>query len=64
VARALLAAVGATGIHLVGEVEPGVPLGVTDSTPPLPVVTKAGAFGTPATLARCREALRRLSGRS
>jgi 4-hydroxythreonine-4-phosphate dehydrogenase len=58
VARALLGALGATGLHLVGEVEPGVPLGVTDSEPPLAVITKAGAFGNPGTLSRCRAALR------
>jgi uncharacterized protein YgbK (DUF1537 family) len=59
VARALLGALGATGLHLEGEVEPGVPLGVADSTPPLGVVTKAGAFGDRGTLSRCRAALRR-----
>lgn len=58
VARALLPAVGATGLRLEGEVEPGVPLGVADASPPLPVVTKAGAFGDPRTLSRCRAALR------
>jgi 4-hydroxythreonine-4-phosphate dehydrogenase len=58
VARAILAALGATGIHLEGEVEPGVPRGVADSRPPLAVVTKAGAFGDPRTLSRCRAALR------
>jgi uncharacterized protein YgbK (DUF1537 family) len=58
VARALLGALGATGLHLEGEVEPGVPLGVADSSPPLGVVTKAGAFGDRATLSRCRAALR------
>ena len=58
VARALLGALGATGLHLEGEVEPGVPLGVADSTPPLAVVTKAGAFGTASTLSRCRAAVR------
>jgi uncharacterized protein YgbK (DUF1537 family) len=55
--RALLPALGATGLHLEGEVEPGVPLGVADATPPLAVVTKAGAFGDPRTLSRCRAAL-------
>jgi 4-hydroxythreonine-4-phosphate dehydrogenase len=44
----------------VGEVEPGVPLGVADTPRPLPIVTKAGAFGGPATLVRCRSALRAL----
>jgi len=60
IARAFLAAAGASGLHLVGEVEPGVPLGVADTPRPLPIVTKAGAFGGPATLVRCRSALRGL----
>jgi 4-hydroxythreonine-4-phosphate dehydrogenase len=58
IARALLPALGATGLHLDGEVEPGVPLGLADTSPPLAVVTKAGAFGDPRTLSRCRAALR------
>jgi 4-hydroxythreonine-4-phosphate dehydrogenase len=58
VARAILGALGAGGVALEGEIEPGVPLGVADSTPPLAVVTKAGAFGSPQTLVRCRAALR------
>lgn len=65
-ARALLAALGAPGLHLLGEVEPGVPLGVVDVAPrggvdvatTLPVATKAGAFGSPETLVRCLAALR------
>jgi uncharacterized protein YgbK (DUF1537 family) len=60
IARAALDALGASGLYLVGEVEPGVPLGFTDTQPPLPVVTKAGAFGTPAALQRSRAALQRL----
>jgi uncharacterized protein YgbK (DUF1537 family) len=60
IARASLDALGASGLHLVGEVEPGVPLGFTDTEPPLPVVTKAGAFGTPGALQRSRAALQRL----
>jgi uncharacterized protein YgbK (DUF1537 family) len=61
IARAAFGALGATGLHLVGEVEAGVPLGVTDSARPLPVVTKAGAFGSPETLSRCRAALKKLA---
>jgi len=57
-ARAALAALGASGLHLLGEVEPGVPIGLTDHPRPMLVVTKAGAFGTPHTLQRCRAALR------
>jgi D-threonate/D-erythronate kinase len=56
-ARALLGAAGALGIRLVGEVEPGVPLGIVEGWRNLPIVTKAGAFGTPQTLVHCRTAL-------
>jgi len=62
IARAVLGALGAGGLHLLGEVEPGVPIGIADAKRPLPVVTKAGAFGTPPTLQRCRAALKRLVG--
>ncbi|TMA20796.1 MAG: four-carbon acid sugar kinase family protein [Deltaproteobacteria bacterium] len=57
IARAVLSSLGASGIHLVGEVEPGVPLGLADTPKPLPLVTKAGAFGNSSTLKRCRAAL-------
>jgi len=59
IARAVLGAIAASGLYLLGEVEPGVPIGFTDTARPLPVVTKAGAFGTPSTLQRCRAALKR-----
>jgi D-threonate/D-erythronate kinase len=59
-ARALLDAAGAAGIRLLGEVEPGVPLGTAVGWRDLPVVTKAGAFGTERTLVHCRAALRQL----
>lgn len=59
-ACALLAAAGATGIRLAGEVEPGVPFGTVEGWRNLPIVTKAGAFGSPQTLVRCRAALQRL----
>ncbi|HWE23727.1 MAG TPA: nucleotide-binding domain containing protein, partial [Myxococcales bacterium] len=59
-ARAVLGALGASGLHLLGEVEPGVPIGIADAPRPVPVVTKAGAFGTPRALQRSRAALRRL----
>jgi 4-hydroxythreonine-4-phosphate dehydrogenase len=58
VARGALAALGAGGLRLIGEVEPGVPVGEADARRRLPVVTKAGAFGDPDTLRRCRAALR------
>jgi 4-hydroxythreonine-4-phosphate dehydrogenase len=61
-ARALVGVLGASGVHLLGEVEPGVPLGIADTAPPLPLVTKAGAFGSPATGSRARAALAALAG--
>jgi 4-hydroxythreonine-4-phosphate dehydrogenase len=57
-ARAVLSACGAHGLRLVGEVEPGVPLGITLGGPTLTVITKAGAFGRADTLLRCRAVLR------
>jgi uncharacterized protein YgbK (DUF1537 family) len=57
-ARAVLHAFGAVGLRLVDEVEPGVPLSITEGWRALPVVTKAGAFGTPETLLHCRAVLR------
>jgi len=58
-ARALLNAAGAVGIRLAGEVEPGIPLGTVEGWHNLPIITKAGAFGSPQTLVSCRAALRR-----
>jgi D-threonate/D-erythronate kinase len=58
-ARALLNAAGVAGIRLVGEIEPGIPLGTAEGGCHLAIVTKAGAFGTPETLVHCRTALRR-----
>jgi uncharacterized protein YgbK (DUF1537 family) len=47
-------ALGARGVELLGEVEPGVPWGrlVDGKSANLPVVTKAGGFGQPPTFAR------------
>jgi len=59
-ARAVLDAAGAAGLRLLGEAEPGVPLGTAVGWRDRPVVTKAGAFGTERTLVRCRAALRHL----
>jgi uncharacterized protein YgbK (DUF1537 family) len=51
-ARALLPAFGAYALQLVSEIEPGVPLSLAIGTRTLPVVTKAGAFGSPEALRR------------
>ena len=56
-ARGILGALGAVGLRLIREIEPGVALSVTQSERPLPVVTKAGAFGGPASLVHCRAVL-------
>ena len=57
-ARAVLAALRVQGFRLLGEVEPGVPFGV--SIPPgLAVCTKAGGFGGPDTLVHCVARLKR-----
>jgi uncharacterized protein YgbK (DUF1537 family) len=57
-ARAVLAARKVRGFRLLGEVEPGVPFGM--SIPPgLAVCTKAGGFGGPDTLVHCVARLKR-----
>ncbi len=43
---------GAVGIRLEGEVEPGVPVGTLIGPRPYRVVTKAGSFGEPGTLVK------------
>jgi uncharacterized protein YgbK (DUF1537 family) len=60
-AKALLAAAGAVGIRLIGEVEPGVACGTVEGARPLPVVLKPGAFGSPQALVRSRAVLHRLA---
>lgn len=58
-ARAILDAWGIQSMTLVGEMEPGVPYSVAECGGcSLLVLTKAGGFGTPETLLRCREFLR------
>lgn len=56
-ARALLPPLGAHALQLVRDIEPGVPLSVAIGTRPIPVVTKAGAFGSPDALRNCHAAL-------
>jgi 4-hydroxythreonine-4-phosphate dehydrogenase len=56
-ARAVIEALGIAYLRIVGEVEPGVPRCIAG---PLarPIITKAGAFGDPDTLRRCRAAMK------
>jgi 4-hydroxythreonine-4-phosphate dehydrogenase len=66
-ACALLERLGVTGIRLLDELEPGVALGITIGGHPvaraIPVMTKAGAFGTAETIARSLDRLRILLAR-
>lgn len=50
---------GAVGIRLDGEVEPGIPVGTLVGPNPYRVVTKAGGFGEPDTLVKVVETLAR-----
>ena len=56
-ARALLLALGMQGLRLIREVEPGIPLSLALGRRPIPVITKAGAFGSSAALLRCYKEL-------
>lgn len=61
-ARAVFRAWGIRAMQVMGEVEPGLPYSITSGwRRQLPVLTKAGGFGTPETLLHCREFLRSLS---
>ncbi|AWN45321.1 four-carbon acid sugar kinase family protein [Methylobacterium terrae] len=57
-AAALLAHFGVDGLALIDEIEPGVSLGLTRGRIAVPIVTKAGAFGTEDTLSRAVHHLR------
>ena len=57
-AAALLAHFGVDGLRLIDEIEAGVTLGLTRGALQVPIVTKAGAFGTPETLVRAVHHLR------
>ncbi len=48
---------GARGILLEGEIEPGVPIGTLIGDRPYRIITKAGGFGTPETLVHARDVL-------
>ena len=57
-ARTVLDAWGVNRLRLLGEIEPGLPCSMTEGwSRDIPVLTKAGGFGTPETFLRCREFL-------
>jgi uncharacterized protein YgbK (DUF1537 family) len=58
-ARAVLQVLGITRLRLMGEIETGLPCSMTEGWKrTLPVLTKAGGFGTPQTLLHCQQLLR------
>jgi D-threonate/D-erythronate kinase len=57
-ARAILVKASVSGLRMAGEIEPGVPIGLSIGDIAIPVITKAGAFGDRMTLVRCHAALR------
>jgi 4-hydroxythreonine-4-phosphate dehydrogenase len=59
-AAALLKHWGIGGLRLIGEVEPGVPIGLAVGSRALVVALKAGGFGSDGTLAAARAAVRSL----
>ena len=59
-AAALLRQWGISGLRLVGEVEPGVPIGLAAGPRPVIVALKAGSFGSDDTLVAARAAVRSL----
>ena len=60
-ARSVLQSWGINGLRMIGELEPGLPLSVTENwNKRLPVLTKAGAFGNPQTLLHCWQFLHHL----
>ena len=57
-ATALLAQCQVHGIRLLGEIEPGLALGMTRGKVQVPIVTKPGAFGDENCLIRCVDRMR------
>ena len=58
-ARSVLQGWGVTGMRLIAEVEKGIPLSIAEHwNRRLPIITKAGDFGTREALLKCRQVLR------
>lgn len=57
-ARAVFDSLGITQLRLLGELERGIPISITENwRQPLPVITKAGDFGGPGVLLKCSQVL-------
>ena len=61
-ATQVLRACGSRALYLIDEIEPGVPLAWTVGARSIPVITKAGSFGTKTTLTHARSRLREIVG--
>ena len=59
-ARAVLVAFQIKTLRLIEEIEPGIPLAVSHDSRRLPVITKAGAFGSEAAFLNCHAALKQI----
>lgn len=60
-ARTLVDALEIRRLRLISEVEPGIPFSIAENwTRPLPIITKAGGFGSPESLLRSRQFLQAL----
>jgi D-threonate/D-erythronate kinase len=57
-ARVVLTGMGITSLRPIAEIERGIPLSIAVGARPLPVITKAGAFGDATTMLNCRRVLR------
>ena len=57
-ARVVQTGMGITSLRPIAEIERGIPLSIAVGARPLPVITKAGAFGDATTIRNCRRVLR------
>ena len=63
-ARAVFEALDITQMRLLGELEKGIPISITENwSRPLPVITKAGDFGGASALLNCSRFLHREESR-
>lgn len=62
--HAILSAFKSTGLRMLDEIQPGIPLSITLGPRTFPIITKAGAFGSAQTLVYCYDALQRMRSES
>ncbi len=59
-AESVLRELGIGALDLLGEIEPGIPIGRTTGSDPIHIITKAGGFGSPDVLQKSADVLRGL----